>query len=983
MKRIWLTGGLLAALPGVLWGAQVTYENNSIIVCPPQTPPVIDATNFINRNWFEINVGTEPYETSSTVNYTNEGTMIGQIGFRFETAPSGGGARRRAGTVSNSGRIDAGNKLLANATNFLHRGVINMGYFSLLSVAGRNIDFNRGTVTSTNTGFVIVGTGTNFVQVSGIMDGYWNASVSDGSNTAHLRPATLNNLPSITPFHLVTNRNNQTLSTILSPDNQVFYANIVDVDASNRVTQAVFLGNTNPAFNVSVYFPSLGGSNAGIWVEWRWVITNQLGQRVTNWIYLRDTFGVETNLQVEVNGTAGGFFRPTYKPVNYTFYQTGPFSLGTPATPGSPLGVFDTSRPVVTNEFTAYRARFEATTELIEDVVGRNVTNLSGRVELRAENTLNLSNAQISASSYALLQVTNHFMGSHRARIVSPWLDIHLRRTNGNLYITNLVAPVVPKPEGIVDLWSARWPNDVAGVTNQYHVLFVNSELAPTLPPRIQSLSLRCTNTAGGGGEILISDVLNVTSNLLIETEKLTITSNAPGSPTVRGEINLLSGQTYWPTGTPRLRYLTNNGALTSLNAVFFGGSRSQPYYTTNFNEPYVAMVNRGEILNYGSHIWADYFENRGLILPYFGAIVVQSTNALFENGVFQADNGDVSISSGRLIITNHPIAAGWVLSLAATNFLDDGTLANAAAALTNITTIFTDPTSAILNTSVAMISNKNYWIAGDGVSLLARPPQGSLLGTTIEARAQPGRQVFIRWAGADLGCNPAGFSNNVALGRLILDGGENSLFTFTGIGLSNALYVDRLEFRDYDTNTIVNAFNEIETVEIDPNMRVYYADAVESNGVSVAVRINGANGGRFCWVQDFAGFFSSTNLIAPDGETNTLNVAMVTSPDHDRDSDTVENRNDSTPLLRPQDVALKAHLETGPSGPRVRISWRTTVNAANHVYYRDSLSGPWLPLTNFISSGLMPQPGGVRVSITEPVRTTGARYYRVRVDAP
>ncbi|MCX8091527.1 MAG: hypothetical protein N3I86_11480, partial [Verrucomicrobiae bacterium] len=172
-------------------------------------------------------------------------------------------------------------------------------------------------------------------------------------------------------------------------------------------------------------------------------------------------------------------------------------------------------------------------------------------------------------------------------------------------------------------------------------------------------------------------------------------------------------------------------------------------------------------------------------------------------------------------------------------------------------------------------------------------------------------------------------------------------------------------------------------TVEIDPNMRVYYADAVESNGVSVAVRINGANGGRFCWVQDFAGFFSSTNLIYPDGGTNTLNVAMVTSPDHDRDSDTTENRNDPTPLLRPQDIAVKVEPETGPSGPRVRISWRTTVNAANHVYYRDSLSGPWLPLTNFISSGLMPQPGGVRVSITEPVRTTGARYYRVRVDAP
>jgi len=977
MKRFWFLGWLMLALPWTGRGASAFYVNDGVVLSPPQIAPVIDATNFVNNNWFEINSIFDPYETSSTVYYTNRGTMISSYGFRFETTPSGSGQRRRAGSLFNNGRIDATFKLLANATNIVCPGEINMGFGSLLSLSGGDLNLNRAKVTSQTAGssFVIVGTNIFLLQRSAILDGYWNAAVSDGSNTAHLNPAVFNFLPTFTPFHLVTNRDYSTMITFLSPPNQVAYVNDVLLDESNRVVSAVFLANTNPAFTVNVYFPFPHDT----WVEWRSVVTNAALQPVTNWIYLRDTFGVFTNLQVAPNGFAGSPTRATYKPVNYSFFTTGPRDLGPPTTPGLPPGTFDTSRPVITNEFSAYEARFEATTELIEDVVGRNITNLSGRVELRADGSLSLSNARIAALNYTLIQATNHFVGSKGAQIVSPWMDIHLRTTNGNLAITNLVAPVVPNPEGVVRLWSARWTNDVNGVINSYHVLVVDSRLAPTLPPRIQSMTLRCTNNVGGGGNILISDVLNVTSNLLIETERLTILSNAPGSVTRRGEIRLLSGEILWSTATPRLRYLTNNGAIESLNAIFFGGSRGSPFFSTNFNEPYGAMVNRGDIFNYGSLIWADYFENSGAIRPFFGSVELYATNAFLHDGTFEATNGDVFITTGRLVATNHSISAGRVLWLTPTNFLDDGTFANLAAASTNVTTQFLDPTSAALNTSVAMISNPNYWIAGDGVTLGYLPPVANLLGTTIEALARPNREVTIRWAGADRGCTPAGFSNNAALGRLILNGDPDSLFIFEGTGVSNALYVDRLEFRGYNTTTLFDSEGNVKNVQINENMKIYFADALADDG-SVAVRtsLNNANGGRFCWVYDFAGFYSATNFTYPgESVATTLNRALVLTPDLDSDGDGIENRSDPSPVPRPQDIAVTVAVLGGPT-PKVELSWPTFPNALNRVYYKTAANTNWLELTNFVSS-----PTGGRVSILDPIQPTGLRYYRVRLDRP
>ena len=65
--------------------------------------------------------------------------------------------------------------------------------------------------------------------------------------------------------------------------------------------------------------------------------------------------------------------------------------------------------------------------------------------------------------------------------------------------------------------------------------------------------------------------------------------------------------------------------------------------------------------------------------------------------------------------------------------------------------------------------------------------------------------------------------------------------------------------------------------------------------GVSIAEKINnaslaGANGGRLLWVPQYAGYFSSTNLVYPDGSTNTVNAALAASKQVDSDGDGLAN---------------------------------------------------------------------------------------------
>jgi len=1028
---------------GAAWArvdaASSFYVNDSVVLCPPQLPPQVDATNFVNNNYFSINftnlvLTPQLYQTANTRNFTNTGVMIGNTGFRFDTSPSGSGTRSMAANFVNRGSISSGSaantntfanlfiltaglpKMLISATNVSLRSSSNIvGIDGLFTLSGKNVDLNRAYVAMEGFDDTSDSLFTTF-DTAGLTAGYW------GTGTNVMAPVGEFELPPPTsPFSLVNFPGGFIGFQRLSLPGAQFFEDEFFVD-TNRFVQAVFISNTNNAILNNVYFPFDGVKV----IEWIGLATNQAnGVVTTNLLYLTDDFGTfftNTTLTNFSYYSAAG----TAQPINYSFTRFNPFPgfLGAPFTPVSPAGVFDPS--VVTNQFAAFQAIMAPTTVSISNLppAGRYLTNLPGRIEISAENTLDLTYTRIAGLNYLSLKATNHVINTAGASITVPFSDMSLATTNGLLAVTNLIYPTVQRFTGTIDLWSGRWTNDAAGVRNIYSVLFVDTRMSPTAAAQVQDLTLRSTN-------VVISDILNVTRNLLIDAERITLTSNTPPAATTNGQLNLLSSATTWPGSTPRLKYLTNNGVITSLNSVFFGGSRFSPFFSSNYNEPYLAFVNRGQVTTEGSLIWANYFENLGQFGTGigFGSIALQSLDARLTNGSFVAINGDISISAASLSVTNHILQAGRKLTLAVTNILVD-----------------------------TGVSNANNWIVGRGFDFPVKPAVGDLLGTTITNTAAPSVENTHLISGDDRGATVAGFANNLAVGHLILDGrGPTSAFSFSGVGGANALYVDLLDLRNFATN--IDMSGNLSEVIIDSNVKIYYGQALAGN-TSVAERINNANGGRLIWVSDYAGIYSGTDVVYPDGSTNRMNAAMAESQNEDSDCDGLANLSDPSPsllittasvpvstnglayssalqngggvapftwtlasgalpnglALSPAGVISGTPTQTGIFAFRARVSqaacgvsaernltmtvlptplvlsvaivhhsppgaevrWKTIPNATNYVYYRNSLAGGnWQVLTNFISTA------GGEVSVWDAVGTNVSRYYRVEVKTP
>jgi hypothetical protein len=829
--------------------------------------------------------------------------MSCNAGFNFETyVPVLGSQRERASSFFNAGTINCGTldtsnylailsehnvggtnwivtgnpgtKTLINATNVVNPGKIHMGYESLLQIQGENLDLSRGSFLMDVAGTsVFSSVNLNPFFYGAIFDGNWNIGdpVTQGIHASNWTyyPQGINpsywfgSSPPQTPIYYVKDRDGNIDEEQMTLTNAISYVFDSGVFNSNRTVRVAFVSNTNLNLGANVYFPTSGTFNwemyGDIVVEWN----NKL-QAGANNLYVCDPFGVYTNFYLVLNGFAG--VRPTYIPWNFwmDIFQSQPLALGTPESPASVAGVFDPYN--TTNEFAAYRALLQPSSVILGDVFGQDVTNVPGRIEISADKRLDLSRAQIASLNYVKVEATNHFVCGAGATISTPFADLNLRSTNGTLAISNMMQPVLMRPGGYIDLWSTRWTNVIVGVTNQYHVLFVDTHVTGESLPLIRNLTL---HSVGGDDNIFISDSLNVSNSMLLDAVALTITTNEAGSLTPAGSLNLSSSMLLWPSATPRLQYLTNYGGIHTMNAAFFGGSRTSPYYSSNYNEPYQAFVNGGTVSDYGSLIWARYFQNSGIFQSGSGSIsLLQNERAILTNGQFLASLGNISINSDALLVSNHLLQAAGTITLTVTNVLSDG--------IANLATL--DPTNLLTGT----VSNGNAWTCA-GLSLPICPAiGGDLLGTTITNYAASNQVRNIVWAGKDLRITNAGYLNNAAIGHLVLHGQDaNSQFVFSGPDSSTnyALYVDHLELRGATATTTDQAGNYTNVV-VAPNMKVYFAQAT-ANGIIIADRIAyyGLNGGRLIWVSNYNyGYFSSTNIAYPDGTTNRVNTALAQS---------------------------------------------------------------------------------------------------------
>src|SRR5262249_19593997 len=153
-----------------------------------------------------------------------------------------------------------------------------------------------------------------------------------------------------------------------------------------------------------------------------------------------------------------------------------------------------------------------------------------------------------------------------------------------------------------------------------------------------------------------------------------------------------------------------------------------------------------------------------------------------------------------------------------------------------------------------------NHWLGTGGFEMLTRPITSDLLATYLTSLASSySQESFHLWCAEDRGATVAGYSNNLALGKLTLDGAQNSLFHFSAPPdqTGKALYVDYLELLNWATNyddTLVGA------LDISTNITIYFANANITPS-----KLDHSNGGHLRWVRDFTGPLSSTNILYPN----------------------------------------------------------------------------------------------------------------------
>lgn len=1096
--------GLLALLPGLqeILAADAVYQNDGVVNYPlyQSSPPDIDATNFINNNTFVINFTAvsypaySVYETSDTANYTNNGLMVANTGFQFDNRFSIPSITNRIWSANfyNQGTISCGSvdnvedpyagvlylfgiypQCFVAATNIANPGNITVGQQGRIQLAGKNIDLTRTILQIEGTG-AEAGATAGGVGTSGLNTNFWSPGFELTATTA------TSPLIQLGLFNYV----------ILSLTNSMAYIETNSSDPSNTIIRAVFIQDEslpNVAYNVYLGNSGLIGGDGTATIEWVGTYLDPAsGNTISNYLYLNNNY---------IRSTSTNLFLFNGVPDNFTFTSSDvPFDFGFAPTPE---GFVDNIFPFtqVTNRYSYANAQLISSSVDTNSVVNHSITNLPGRVEISADSSLNLANAVISGMNYLSVQSSNQFEGSQGATIQTPYADINVGVTNGFLTVSNLISASIPNWSGSVQAWSTRWVEAANGITNDYRVVIVRSQLTPQSPAAIQDLILHGTNS------IVISDTFNIMRTFTADAENLTLTTNGlgTGATSFAGELNVGSPNIFWASALPNLRNLTNDGAIRLQNfAQFIGTSNSlvgipsapaisatgllsqvsgrtnvqvnnsvtigtnqyvfvstltasspanrvkiapsfdgtlsnliaainrssgagsayssstksnsfvlaskltnhafmvtarvagtsgNSIVTTNSSSTtnltwngfgtlhggaaavagstnlvsgsvaYKNLVNHGLVSAMGININADYFENTGMFTnAMFSGFNLQSKQSVISNGYIYA-GADISLGAESLLASNSIISAGRSLSLVLTT---NGLLSDGG------------------------ISSSNYWsvggAAGVGLSLPVKPAFGDLLGTTITNIAPTNKVVKNTWSARDFGVSLAGYTNNQAVGRLILNvygtAPQNGQFYFTGSGTSNALYVDYLELQNQATN-----FNNgsVPSLQINTNLIIYYAQAVAS-GVSVADKLNGLNAGRLRWVSNYVGNFSYTSIVYPDGTTNQFNAALAASSTVDSDGDGIYNLNDPTPFFLDSQLNFALTVATNNPALKLKFTWNSIPGATSYVQFSTNLPPLWKTVLTNVSPAAVPPLGGwpITNSVQYTPALTPSGFYRL-----
>ncbi|MCL5097865.1 MAG: hypothetical protein M1608_10150 [Candidatus Omnitrophica bacterium] len=906
----------------------------------------------------------------------------------------------------------AGSYVLVSATNIVNTGTIGAGSGGIVRLAGNNLDLSYGGVFAAQPAVQAIssifgssiGLGyngeTNYVNPTGVSDLYWGAGIGNVLE-GDPRPLQLDTamfaLPNPqSPVHQVVDTSGFTNDVSLPSyftyaarsamgtnvftnlfNSFVAFAYTNQPSASNEVIQVAFIAQdpSDTNLNLQVRFaPGSGGDPNGkdVIVEFRMTDTDVISDLpMTNYIYFIDTSASDTNTPFLKQNLLTSTFRPSPFQVTLATPFEWQGSLPTNTAFNNSL-LYDNTMVtnVATNSYSAYAAQVGQQQSAINPFNPVSIsssfgyqqvnpaltspTNLPGRVELLGtgadlrSDRLDLTGTRLRSDGLLTLK-TKHLVGSAQARIDAPLMSVDLGSTNQTLLISNLFPNAVKRLKGQLYAWSGVWTNQRTVVTTsvdqtstnatittnlvdvRFQVLMLDHSLQTVTPVAVNELIAHATN-------VILDDVIEIQHDIQINAANLSV-QNQLSVPNALGSTNL-----------PSLVNFTNQSTVYVPVQANLGADRPQPL--NNF-------VNTGIMSGGGYHIRATNLFNGGLFaLPIYatpatisamnGAVVIESGLCQIENGQLTA-NSDVNLDTGDLIASSSTFKAGSISALS-TN----------GAESVSPGTLFLTITNSIDDGGPGA---SNAWSCVGPFQLPVRPRHGDLLGTTITSTAPRFAVLQNIWAGEDRGAKPAGYTNNAALGMLVLDGHSFSRFVFSGPGTNNALYVDYLELLNYATNFT-------SALQIEPGMKIYFA-----NANLPTEKLNGTLGGRLLWVSTYTGPNSSTNWTSPSGTVYTVNSALLNSEDIDSDLDGIVNRLDTTPFYTGDSAALRVRLMSDPS-PAAALSWTALANAANALEFTTNLSAPtWQTLTNFV-----PSYPTHTVTVLDPLPADGQRYYRVRV---
>lgn len=1001
MSRGFLAGIIVGlSLSATLRATDPIYINSGNI----EPGPRVDATAFVNEGVFSVpddfpfstSVGFENnmYDTQNTLYFTNRNSGVMQAGFGFHLDYATAAGRFPASYIVNDGRLDGGVYLLLNATNVINTGLLEVGASGLIRITGDNVDFSRGAIKTggataadfapgfASPAFSGLVNGANntieYIPEGGITEVNWGAGVN-GALTDQIPTGGANQPQDVTRLalpvpqtqrHQVLNVQGTTNYNTLAQFNFSGYAAFAQTNASsptNLFVQVVFVptNHSDTNFSVNVRFaPPASTLLRPVFPEAKTVAV-QIGlqdvdpitaQVYTNLVYFVDNTATTTNFVLITNTFNTNYARPfpyvvtTQVPTEWAGGTTNNAVFTNTMLFGPTY-----SNQVVTNNYVGYTVRVgtapgTSTTGNGVTINGiplggnggdpdilaaiNDVTNQPGRIEITAKR-LDLGLFRLRSEGLVKIKA-DEYVGTAPNQVDAPFTTYDLGTTNTDLVVTNLLKDTVKRFAGTISAWTGFWTNqtgmvvtnsdtNIPPVTNVVDiittVLVLDHSFVTTYPVEMRDLALR-------GKNIRLADNFSLQRNFSIDGESMTIDKRLTFSGTLSNWVS---------TNFSRIQSFTNLGTVSVPALINFGGDRAKPM---------ASVVNRGTITSSGQIYRADVIENSGTLRANASTLSFTATALKLDNSTNRAQ-GDISVTATDAKIRNSVLFAGN----RATN--SGGLVSYNRGALSfNVSGSLSDGGPGA----------SNRWTSHDGFRLLTRPLTGDLLGTEIHSVPTPFQRVEHIWAAEDRGATAEAYANNTAVGRLIIEGGLQTLHFFRGASTSNALYVDFLEFRNSATN--VDA-----AMLIANNLTIYFAAA----NLPVE-QLDGKFNGRLRWAKSFAGPNSTTNITLPNGQKFSVNLSLFNSLTADSDGDGLVNGRDPSPFDGV--VVSKVSITNVPP-----LSAAITFPAAgNTVYYVDYTTA--LGTTNWINLLSLTNTAATNVlkTVTDPLPVNSPqRYYRVR----